>query len=106
MDAVPGAGEGNGERARRAAHVQDLLALFEREQLHEPALVLAGRASRERRGPLVPIGLRVAVDRIRLFAVRGRHRSTPSLPCRKARQLRPAYVRIVRVLERHKMFMM
>ena len=62
VDAVPGAGQGDGERARRAPHVEDLLARFEREQIEEPSLVVAGRVSRERRGPLVPIGLRVAVE--------------------------------------------
>ncbi len=31
VDAVPRAGEGNGERARRAPHVEDLLARLERE---------------------------------------------------------------------------
>ena len=51
------------ERARRAAHVEDLVARLEREQVQEPTLVVAGRVSRERRGPLVPISLRVSVDR-------------------------------------------
>ena len=59
---MTGAGEGDGECARRAAHIQDLLALCERKKVHEPALVLAGREPGERRGPLVPIGLRVSVD--------------------------------------------
>nr|WP_295967898.1 hypothetical protein [uncultured Actinomyces sp.] len=58
----PARARGDGERARRAAHIQDLLARFEREQIEEPSLVVAGRVSRERRGPLVPIGLRVSVD--------------------------------------------
>ena len=62
VDAVPGLGQGDGECARRAAHIQDLVALREREEVHEPALVLAGREPGERRGPLVPISLRVSVD--------------------------------------------
>ena len=53
--------ERDGERARRAPHVEDLLARLECEQFQEPVLVVAGRVSRERRGPLVPIGLRVPV---------------------------------------------
>ena len=62
VDAVPRAGEGDGERARRAPHVEDLIARLEREEIQEPALVVDGRVSRERRGPLVPIGLRVSVN--------------------------------------------
>lgn len=58
----PARARGDGERARRAAHVEDLIIRFEGEQVEEPALVVAGRVSRERRGPLVPISLRVAVD--------------------------------------------
>ncbi len=50
------------ERARRAPHVEDLIARLECEEVQEPSLVVAGRVSRERRGPLVPIGLRVPVD--------------------------------------------
>ncbi len=61
VDAVPGSREGDGERARRTPHVEDLLARLECEQFQEPVLVVAGRVSRERRGPLVPIGLRVPV---------------------------------------------
>ena len=53
--AVPGPGEGDGECARRAAHVEDLITRLEREQIEEPALVLAGREPGERRGPLVPM---------------------------------------------------
>ena len=59
---MPGPGEGDGECARRIPHVEDLIIRFEGEQVEEPALVVAGRVSRERRGPLVPIGLRVSVD--------------------------------------------
>ena len=61
VDAVPRAGQGDSERARRAPHVEDFVAVFEREEIQEPALVLDGRVSRERRGPLVPTGLRVPV---------------------------------------------
>ena len=95
VDAVPGAGEGDGERVRRAPHVEDLLALFEREQIQEPALVITGCVACERRGPLVPIGLRVAVDCARLFSVRGWHHAMPSLSYREAWQHRLANVRIV-----------
>ena len=64
MEQASGYGtDGHCERARRAAHVEDLVARLEREQVQEPTLVVAGRAACERRGPLVPIGLRVTVDR-------------------------------------------
>lgn len=73
MDAVPGAGQGDGERTRRAAHVEQLLARIEREEVHEPVLILAGREACECCGSFVPIGSRVAVDCVHLFASGARH---------------------------------